>query len=152
MEDAIVITVPNSTNQNSLSISLRLSRIMLSALLVIAVSTETTLSGFWQLALSVLAIYTFVTGVFGRDPVFALLGYTNRQMPDHSLDVVAQVECLSIGLICFITGIAHHYTGSLIFLVLPFLGIYPIVLCIVRHDLLGYLFQSYRDEVGLKNK
>jgi len=143
-------TVLNSTSQNSLSISLRLSRIMLSALLVIAVTTELTITSFWQVALSVLAIYTFVTGVFGRDPVFALLGYTSRQLPDHSLDMVAQMECLSIGLICFVTGLVHQYTGSIIFLVLPFLGIYPIVLCIVRHDLLGYLFQSYRDDIGMK--
>jgi hypothetical protein len=144
MEDTIVNTVLNSIKPDSLCVSLRLLRLMLSVLLVFAVLTEPTLSDFWQILLSVLAVYTLVTGTFGRDPVFSLLRRSNRKLPENALDVVAQLECLSIGLICFVGGMSHQYTHSLLFLLLPFFGIYPIVLCIVKHDLLGFLLQSYR--------
>lgn len=137
-------TVLNSIKPDSLSISLRLLRLMLSALLVFAVATEPTLSDFWQLLLSVLAVYTLITGIFGRDPVLAHLRRRNNQLPVNVLDTVAQLECLSIGLICFVAGMIHQYTHSLVFLALPFFGIYPIVLCVVKHDLLGFLLQSYR--------
>ena len=145
-------TVLISNNQNSLSISVRLVRLMVSVLSVIAVLTEVTLSGFWQSVLSLLAVYTFVTGVFGRDPLFALLRHTNREMPNYALNVVAQVECLTIGLICFMVGIMNSHAGSLIFILLPFLGIYPIVLCIVKHDLLGYLLQTYRNDLRVNRQ
>ena len=151
MEDTFVNTVLNLPRQNSLSLSLRLIRLVLSALLIVVVATEITLSSTWQLVLSALAIYAFVTGMFGRDPVFALLRLTNCQLPDHALGVVAQLECLSIGLICIVAGIMHHNADSLILPLLPFFGIYPILLCAVKHDLLGYLLQSYRNDKRLKN-
>ena len=150
MEDTFVNTVLNSTTENSLPISLRLMRLILSALLVIAVATELSLSGFWQLMLTALAIYTFVTGVFGRDPLFIVLRLTNLQLPDHTLGVVAQLECLSIGLICIVAGIMNRNADSLILPLLPFFGIYPILLCAVKHDLLGYLLQSYRNDMRAK--
>ena len=137
-------TVLNSSRTDSLSISLRLLRVMLSALLVYAVATEPAITGFWQLLLSVLAVYTFITGVNGRDPVFALLRHNNRLLPEHTLDMLSRLECLAIGSICFVAGIFNQFHNSFVFLLLPFLGIYPIVLCIIRHDLLGYLLQSYR--------
>ena len=143
-------TVLTSTSQRTLPISLRIVRVMVSVVLSIAIYTDMTLSGTWTLALSGLAIYTFVTAVLGEDPIVALLRRTNSQVPGHALDVVAQVECLAIGLICFVTGIVRYHPDSLIFLLLPFFGIYPIVLCIVRHDLLGYLLQSYRNDLPLK--
>ena len=140
-------TVLKSTGGNSLPISLRMMRLLLSALLVIIIATEWSLSSFWQLVLSALAIYTFVTGVFGRDPLFAVLRLSIRQLPDHALGVVAQLECLAIGLICIVAGIMHHNVDSLILPLLPFFGIYPILLCAVKHDLLGYLLQSYRNDM-----
>ena len=112
MEGALVNTVLNRASQYSLSISLRIVRLMLSVLLITAVSTELTLSDFWHVALSILAIYTFVTGLFGRDPLLALLRRTNRRIPDHALDLVAQLECLFIGLICIVAGIIHHHVNS----------------------------------------
>ena len=146
MEDARMNAVINSTAPNSLPVSLRMLRLMLSALLLIAVATEWSLSGFWLLVLSALALYTFVTGVFGRDPLFAVLRMSSHQLPDHTLGVVAQLECLAIGMICIIAGILNRNADSLILTLLPFLGIYPILLCAVKHDLLGYLLQSYRSE------
>ena len=137
-------TVLNFKKPDSLSVSLRLLRLMLSGLLVLAVMTETAITGFWQLTMSVLAVYTFITAVNGRDPLFAVLRRSSSQLPDHMLDVFARLECLSIGVICFAAGMMNEYHNSLIFLMLPFLGIYPIVLCIMRHDLLGFLLQSYR--------
>ena len=144
MEESIVSAVLNSNRLDSLSISLRLLRVMLSALLIYAVAAEPLITGFWQLLLSVLAVYTFITGVNGRDPLLALLRHNNRQRSEHTLDFVARLECLSIGSICFAAGMFNQFHNSIVFLLLPFLGIYPIVLCIIRHDLLGYLLQSYR--------
>ena len=142
-------TVLNFTNQEhrSLPLSLRLVRFMLGVLLVIALTTELSLSGFWQLLLSTLAIYAFITGIFGRDPLFLMLRVSIRRLPDHALNVAAQVECFAIGLICIVAGIAHHNTDSLVMALLPFFGIYPILLCAVKHDLLGYLLQTYRKDL-----
>ena len=146
MEDARMNAVINSTAPNSLPVSLRMLRLMLSALLLIAVATEWSLSGFWLLVLSALALYTFVTGVFGRDPLFAVLRMSNYQLPNHTLGAVAQLECLAIGMICIIAGILNRNADSVILSLLPFLGVYPILLCAVKHDLLGYLLQSYRSD------
>jgi hypothetical protein len=142
-------TVLNATDQyhSSLPLSLRLVRFLLGVLLVIALATELSLSGFWQLLLSAVAIYAFITGVFGRDPLFMMLRVTIRRLPDHALNVAAQVECFAIGLICIVAGIAHHNTDSLVMALLPFFGIYPVLLCAVKHDLLGYLLQSYRRDL-----
>ena len=79
--------------------------------------------------------------------MFAVLKLSIRQLPDHALGVVAQLECLSIGLICIAVGVMNHNADSLLLLLLPFLGIYPILLCGVKHDLLGYLLQSYRKDI-----
>lgn len=144
MEETIVNTVMNTKRVDSLSISLRLLRLILSMLLAFAVSTEPAIMGSWQLILSVLAVYTFITAINGRDPVLARLRRSRRQLPEHALDLVSRLECLSIGLICFLAGMLIQFSDSLLFLALPFLGIYPIVLCIMRHDLLGFLLQSYR--------
>ena len=154
-------TVLEVSKQNALPVSVRLVRLIVSVLSVTALLTEVTLSGFWQSVLAALAVYAFVTGVFGRDPLFVLLGHRGHRIPGdaqsinrnpnpaHGLNRVAQLECLTVGLVCFVVGIMHSHTGSMIFLLLPFLGIYPIVLCIVRHDLLDYLLQSYRKDLGM---
>lgn len=147
MEDAIVNANPITAIQDSLSISLRIGRLLLGVFLGFAVSAESSISIFWQLALSGLAIYTFMTGLNGRDPLLALLRRGNHQMSDQVLDVVAQLECLSIGLICIVAGILNNHAESLVFRVLPFLGIYSILLCAVKRDLLGYLLQSYRKDL-----
>ena len=136
-----------SASQDSLSISLRIGRLVLSALLAAAVTTEVTLTIFWQLALSGLAIYTFITGVNGRDPLFARLRDANDRMSEQALDILARLECLSIGLICLVAGIMNQHVDSLLFRVLPFLGVYSILLCAVKYDLLGYLLQSYRRDL-----
>ncbi len=138
------------TSGNILPLSLRIVRLMISVMLVIAIMVETSLSDNWKLVLSILAIYTFVTGLFGRDPVFAVLKLSIRQLPNRALDVVAQIECLTIGVMCIAVGIMNRHTDSLVLPLLPLLGIYPILLCGVKHDLLGYLLQSYRNDMGAK--
>jgi len=143
MEEAIVNASLKLIRPGSLSISLRLLRLTLSALFVFAVVAEPDVTGFWKLILSVLAVYTFITAINGRDPVLSVLRRGNSKIPEHTLDMIARLECLSIGLICFAVGMLNHFSHSLVFMMLPFLGIYPIVLCIIRHDLLGFLLQSY---------
>ncbi|WP_455365188.1 hypothetical protein [Kaarinaea lacus] len=144
--------VLNSTSEshNSLPLSLRMVRLVLSFLLVIALVTEPSLSSIWQLSLIVLAIYALITGLFGRDPLYVLLQVSFRRLPDHALDVVAQVECFAIGLMCIVAGIVHHNANSLVMALLPFFGIYPVLLCALKHDLLGYLLQSYRRDLDKK--
>lgn len=137
-------TVLKTAKSDSLTISLRLLRFMLSAVLVFAVLTEPAVTNYWQVTLSALAVYTFITAVIGRDPLFARIRRGNKPLSENALDLIAQVECFSIGLICFIAGMLIHFTNSLVFMLLPFLGIYPIVLCLMKHDLLGFLLQSYR--------
>lgn len=133
-------------NHLSLPLSLRLMRIALSALLVIVITTEWSLGYLWQVMLSILAVYALFTGVFGRDPVFNILKLTLHRLPDHSLGMVAQLECLFVGLSCIAIGIIHRNSESVIISLLPFLGIYPILLCAIKHDLLGYLLRSYHTE------
>lgn len=139
-------TALNYRDNNSLSISLRLVRLVLGALLVFILLTEISLTIFWQVFFVVLALYSLLTGVFGRDPVFALFGLTTHQLPDHTLGMIAQLECLSLGLICIVVGVMNRNVDSLVFPILPFLGIYPVLLCAIKHDLLGFLLQSYRNE------
>ena len=140
----------NSTGPNLMPLSLRIARLMLSTLLVIAIATELSLSSFWKLMLSTLALYTFATGVFGRDPLFDVLRLSIRQLPNHALGIVAQLECLTIGSICFVAGIINHNADSLVLPLLPFFGVYPILLWVVKYDLLGYLLQSYRTDMHRK--
>ena len=59
------------TDGNFLPMSLRLARLMIGVMLVAAITLELSLSDFWILMLSTVAIYSFVTALFGRDPVFA---------------------------------------------------------------------------------
>ncbi|WP_455203025.1 hypothetical protein [Kaarinaea lacus] len=134
-----------STGCNLLPLSVRMLRLMISVLFVTAITLQTSLSEFWKLALAALAVYTFVTGVFGWDPLFAVLRLSIRQLPDHALGAVSQFECLAIGLFCIAAGIMNRNEDSLIFLLLPFLGIYPILLCAVKYDLLSFLLQTYRE-------
>lgn len=134
-------------NHRLLPLSLRMVRTMLSLLLVIAITTELTLSVFWEWVLSALAIYTFVTGIFGRDPLFRLLQFSSSRLPERALDVVSQVECFLIGAICIAAGIVHHNTDSLVIALLPFFGIYPILLCAVKYDLLDHILQTYRRDL-----
>jgi len=140
------------TGDNFLPLSLRIVRLMIGVILVVAVTQEMLLSDSWTLVLSALAIYSIVTSLFGRDPLFALLKLSIPQLPDHALGVVAQLECLSIGLICIAVGIMNNHVDSLLLPLLPFLGIYPILLCGVKHDLLGCLLQSYRRDMQAKNR
>lgn len=144
MEDTIVKTVLTRGKPDSLTISLRLLRLILSAVLVFAVTNEPAVTGYWQITLSSLAIYTLITGAIGRDPLFAYFRQKNKPLSDNALDIIAQAECFSIGVICFVAGMFIHFTNSVVFMLLPFLGIYPIVLCMMKHDLLGFLLKSYR--------
>jgi len=151
MEDVFVNTALIHSGGNFLPLSLRIVRLMISVMLVISITVEAPLADIWKLVISILAIYTFITGLFGRDPVFAVLKLSKPQLPDHALGVVAQIECLAIGVICIAVGIMNRNTDSVVLPLLPLLGIYPILLCAVKHDLLGYLLQSYRKDVRAKN-
>ena len=115
-------TVFETNSRDYLPLSLRLLRLTLGVLLIAAIITEISLSKFWQITFSILAFYTLTTGVFGRDPLFCVLRLSNRQMPDHTLGLVAQLECLSIGVICIVAGILNRGSDSLILQLLPFLG------------------------------
>lgn len=146
MQEVLVNTVIDTVHQKpgSLPLSLRLVRLTIGMLLIVAIATELLLPVYWQFILSVLAFYTFITAVFGRDPLFSVLRLSLREPSDHALSVAAQVECFAIGLICIVAGIMNRNMNSLVMTLLPFLGIYPILLCAVKHDLLSYLLQSYR--------
>ena len=119
-------------------------RLILSAVLVFAVAAKPAVSGYWQIILSGLAIYTLITGAIGKDPVLACFRQKNKPFSDNALDIIAQVECFSIGSNCFVAGMFAHFTHAVVFMLLPFLGIYPIVLCMMKHDLPGFLLKSYR--------
>lgn len=142
--------VLDKTSNNLLSISLRLVRMIIGLLLLIVLATETNLSNVWQLTFAAVALYTLVTALSGRDPVIAILKFSKHQLPDQALSLVAQVECLSIGLLCIIAGILNHHSDSLVLRMLPFVGIYPIILCAVKYDLLGYLLRSYRKDLRIE--
>jgi len=147
MQGVFMNTVIDAVHQKhgSLPLSLRLVRLTIGILLIIAITTELSLPVYWQFILSVLAFYTFITAVFGRDPLFSVLRLSLREPSDHALSVAEQVECFAIGLICIIAGVVNRNMDSLVMVLLPFLGIYPILLCAVKHDLLKYLLQSYRN-------
>lgn len=146
MNTMLNVTDPRHS-PSSLPLSLRMVRLILSILFVIAIATELSLSNFWMLVLSGLALYTFITAIFGWDPLFLLLRLSIRQLPDQALSVAAQVECFAIGLICIVAGIVNRNMDSLVMALLPFFGIYPILLCAVKHDLLNYLLQTYRRDL-----
>ena len=137
----------NATSSDKLSLSLRLMRLLLSILLFVIIGTEFSLSGLWQLVLVTLALYALVTGLFGSDPVFVTLGLSTLRSSDHELSIAAQLECLAIGLTCIAAGVMNRDMDSVTISVLPFVGVYAIVICAVRHDLLGYLIKSYQKQI-----
>lgn len=140
-------SMPDTDFSNLLPISLRIVRLVISALLAVTVITEPALAGFWQVVFSFLSLYTFVTGLVGSDPFFKLLRTPRVSLINQALGVVAQMECFFIGLLCIVIGVMFHNMDSLVLRYLPFIGIYPILLCAVKHDLLGFLLQSYRRDV-----
>ena len=140
-------TISATSDYTSLPLSLRVIRLIISILLAVAVVTELSLSTFWQLTLSGLAVYTLITGLFGRDPLFAVLRLSIGPLRDHALTIVAQVECFAIGFVCIVAGVVNHNADSLIMPLLPFVGIYPMLLCAVKHDLLSYLLQFFKSFV-----
>ncbi len=127
-----------------LPISLRTMHLILGSVIFYGLAIEQAFSGYWETVLSVLAGYAFITGIFGKDPLFAILKLSVRPLPDYALGVVAQLECLFIGLVCIAAGVMNLNVNSIVVIILPFLGIYPVLLCAVKHDLLGYLILSYR--------
>jgi hypothetical protein len=143
MQEVKMNSLLASETPNLLPISLRLVRLLISVLLAIIVATEPLISDSWKMAFSVLSLYTFLTGLFGKDPLFALFRTPSRPLLNQALGVIAQLECFFVGLVCIVAGVMYHNTDSLILRFLPFVGIYPILLCAVKHDLLGYLLGSY---------
>lgn len=140
----------NHTGSNYLPLSLRIVRLMISVLLVVTMLEEMVPWGLWKYALVFVAVYTLVTGLFGKDPLFLLFKLPNCEIPNHTLGMLAQIECLSIGLICIAVGIMYRHTDSFFLQLLPFLGVYPVLLCAVKHDLLSYLLQSYNKDIRTK--
>lgn len=140
-------SVPYTDFSNLLPISLRLVRLVISVLLAVTVLTEPALSVFWQVVFSVLSLYSIVTGLMGSDPFFKLLRTSRGPRLNQALGVAAQLECFFIGSVCIVIGVMFHNMDSLVLRYLPFVGIYPILLCAVQHDLLGFLLQSYRRDV-----
>ena len=132
--------------RNSLPISLRLMRLILGFLLLFSLAVEKPFSEIWELVLTFTCAYALITGLFGKDPLFAILRLSIGPLPDYTLNVLAQLECLSVGVICIVAGILNFNVDSVVVLILPFIGIYPIMLCAIKHDLLGYLILSYRND------
>lgn len=127
-----------------LNLSQRMGRTIVGLLLVAVVTTEALLPWPWLLALAALAAYTIVTGIFDWDPLLRQLRQSHPQLPDKKLSFTAQLECAAIGTMCIAAGILFRGSDSILLNVLPFLGIYPILICATKHDLLAYLLQSYR--------
>lgn len=134
----------NRNSSTCLTLSQRIARVMLSTILVIVASTETSLTISWLLVLSAIAMYSMVTGILGWDPLLKLLKHSHPQLPDQKLSFAAQLECLAFGAICVTVGILFRGSDSVLLNILPFLGIYPILICAIKYDLLAYLLLSYR--------
>ena len=132
----------NSTK--SLSLSRRIARMIVSVILVVIVMTEDSLPAPWLLVLSAITVYTIVTGLLGWDPLLKLLQLEHLQLPDQPLSFAAQLECAAIGGVCIGMGIFYRSPDSLLLSLLPFLGIYPILICAIKYDLLDYILRSYR--------
>ena len=127
-----------------LTLSQRIARIMVSVILVVVVTTEASLGTPWLLVLSAIVVYTIVTGFLGWDPILKLLKQSNPQLPYQKLSFAAQLECAGIGSICIAVGFLFRGSDSVLLSLLPFLGIYPIIICAIKYDLLAHLLQSYR--------
>lgn len=126
-----------------LTLSQCISRIIVSIILVAVVTSEAMLPTPWLLVLSAIALYTIVTGFIGRDPLLKLLKQSHPQLPDQKLSFAAQLECAAIGMICITIGILYRSSDTLLLRLLPFLGIYPILICAIKYDVLSHLLQSY---------
>jgi hypothetical protein len=127
-----------------LTLSQRIARILVSIILVVIVTTEASPPTTWLLALSAIAVYAIVTGLLGWDPILKLLKQSHPHLPDQKLSFAAQLECAGFGAICVAIGVLFRDSDSVLLRVLPFLGIYPILLCAIKYDLLAYLLHSYR--------
>lgn len=136
----------NAGNINTtkfLTLSQRIARIMVSTILIAVVTTDTPPPTPWLLVLSVVTVYAIATGLLGWDPLLKLLRQSHAQLPNQKLSLAAQLECAGFGAVCVTVGILYRGSDSLLLNLLPFLGIYPIVICAIKHDLLAYLLQSY---------
>jgi len=140
---------PNSLSTKCLTLSQRIARVLVSIILCASILGETALPISWIVLLVSLATYTLLSGISGWDPWLARLkqrqASTNSTLPyNHKLNSAAQLECATIGVLCVAAGIFNRGSGSLWLNLLPFLGIYPILLCAIKYDVLAYLVDSYR--------
>ena len=133
-----------STSLNYLLLSQRIARIILGTILIVVVTTEAALTMSWLLVLSAIALYAMLTGFSGWEPLLQLLKLSHPQLPDHKLSLTPQFECAVFGMIFVLVGVLYRGSDSILLRLLPFLGIYPILICAIKHDLLAYVLQSYR--------
>ena len=126
-----------------LTLSQRIARIIVSIILVAVVTKESLLAAPWLLVLFIIAVYIIATGLLGWDPLLKLVKQSYPQFSDQKLSFVAQLECATIGVVCIVMGILYRDSDMLLLRLLPFFGIYPILICAIKHDLLSYLLQSY---------
>ena len=132
------------TDSKFLTLSQRIARVLVSIMLLTVVTTEVSLPALWLVVLSIIAVYTVVTGLLGWDPLLKRLKLSNPQLSDQKLTCAAQLECITIGAIFVGVGILYRGSDTVLLRILPFLGIYPIFICAIKYDLLAYLLQSYR--------
>ncbi|KPJ95766.1 MAG: hypothetical protein AMJ53_02080 [Gammaproteobacteria bacterium SG8_11] len=133
------------TVRKHLTLSQRIARILASIILVVVVTTEALLPLSWSLTLSAIAVYTISTGLSGWDPILKLLKQSQLLQPDQKLGIAAQFECAAIGAVCVTVGFLYSSSDSVVLRLLPFFGIYPILICAIKYDLLSYLLHSYLD-------
>ena len=140
---------PQPSSTKCLALSQRIARILVSTILCAVVLGETALPMMWKVILVTVAIYTLLSGISGCDPWLARLrqrqvNSASTPLINHKLNAAAQLECAAIGVLCVAAGIFNRGSGSVWLNLLPFLGIYPILLCAIKHDVLAYLVDSYR--------
>ena len=140
---------PQPSGTKCLALSQRIARVFVSIVLCAVVLGETALPITWKVILVTVAIYTSLSGFSGCDPWLARLrqrqvNATSAPLPNHKLNAAAQLECATIGVLCVAAGIFNRGSGSLWLNLLPFLGVYPILLCAIKYDVLAYLVDSYR--------
>ena len=133
-----------------LTLSQRIARIMASTILMSIVATEALLATPWLLVLSALSVYSIVTGISGWDPILNKLKQSHPQLPDQMLSLATQLECATFGLACIAVGVFYRGSDSILLNLLPLLGIYPILICAIKHDLLALLVQSYRRGIAAR--
>ena len=140
----------HNTNK-PLTLSQRIARIIVSIILVAVVTKESLLAAPWLLVLFIIAVYTIATGLLGWDPLLKLVKQSYPQFSDQKLSFVAQMECATIGVVFIVMGILYRDSDTLLLRLLPFFGIYPILICAIKYDLLSYLLQSYSRSFTTKN-